>query len=195
MPLVDQARPDLCDYTVGFVKVVEMPKKQNEPVYDAVLAGSGVLVASNGTRAILTADHVLKNLPKTETVGLVLLSIFDTTHHRYLLDMQHVKQVTVCRGEDEASGPDLALLILPNTPLGALQTKKTFHNLDKRKARMVAEGSALAGPWAMCGLVGEMTQEITPLRGMEGAISFKGLCGPVVVNRHRHDSQFDYLPQ
>jgi hypothetical protein len=38
-----------------------------------------------------------------------------------------------------------------------------------------------------------MTQKIPALRGMKGAISFRGLCGPVVVTRRRKDDQFDYF--
>ncbi len=69
-----------------------------------------------------------------------------------------------------------------------------FHNLDKRKNKILAEPSAdKIGPWIMCGLVGEMTENAAPLAGMSTAKAFKGLCGPVVVTRARHDEKFDYF--
>src|SRR5206468_8595734 len=54
MPLVETARADLTDWTVGFVKAVETSKGN----FAGVLAGSGVFVTGNGRHAILTANHV-----------------------------------------------------------------------------------------------------------------------------------------
>ena len=108
--------------------------------------------------------------------------------------MDYVQKLTVARGSDEASGPDLALLILSKKDVGRLETTKIFHNLSKRKSRMLGEpGADKIGPWVMCGLVGEMTENTAPQSGMSGAIAFKGLCGPVVVSRTRNDGNFDYF--
>lgn len=194
MSLVETARADLADCTVGFVKAIRTSKPGDEETFEGVLAGSGVLVTANGRHAILTADHVLKALPKTGAVGLVLLSRLGLFDHQFLLEMDYVQKLTVARGSDEASGPDLALLVLPQSDVGRLQSKKIFHNLNKRKTKMLGEpGADKIGPWVMCGLIGEMTENTKPLPGMNTAIAFKGLCGPVVVSRVRQDGKFDYL--
>src|SRR5262249_13600351 len=52
-------------YTIAFVR-------DPESVATARLAGSGVLVRVGETRAILTADHVIENLPRRGKVGLFL---------------------------------------------------------------------------------------------------------------------------
>jgi len=194
MPAVEIARGDLSDWSVGFVKAITTSKSGDKETFAGVLAGSGVLITANGLHAILTADHVLKALPKTGPVGLILLSRLGLFDHQFLLQMDYVQKITVARGSDEAAGPDLGLLVLPRSDVARLESRKLFHNLDKRKIKMLAEASAdKIGPWIMCGLVGEMTENTTPLAGMSTAIAFKGLCGPVVVTRVRHDEKFDYF--
>ncbi len=194
MSAVEIARADLADWTIGFVKAIKTSRSGDKEVFAGVLAGSGVLVTANGRHAILTADHVAKALPNTGPVGLVLLTRRGLVDHQFLLEMDYVQKLTVARGSDEASGPDLALLVLSQNDVGRLQSTKIFHNLNKRKAKMLGEpGADKIGPWIMCGLVGEMTKNATPQAGMSEAIAFKGLCGPVVVSRIRHDGKFDYF--
>jgi hypothetical protein len=190
MRLVETVAPDLTDWTVGFVKAIETSKDN----YDGVLAGSGVLVTGNGRHAILTADHVTKTLPDSGPVGLVMLTRRGLVDHQFLLEMEHVQKVSVGSSNESESGPDLALLLLPQSEVGRIQARKLFHNLNKRKQRMIAEPSAdKIGPWIMCGLVGEMTQTAKPLAGMSSAIAFKGLCGPIVVSKARQEEPFDYF--
>jgi hypothetical protein len=59
------AREHLSNYSVGFVKLDPRGEEVTQ-------AGSGTLVRADGRHAILTADHVLSNLPDIGSVGLAL---------------------------------------------------------------------------------------------------------------------------
>src|ERR1700733_3573608 len=74
MPLVFKSWEPIADFSVGFVKAIGNPNSTGKDAAELVLAGNGVLVTAFGKHAILTADHVLKNLPQTDVIGLVLLS-------------------------------------------------------------------------------------------------------------------------
>jgi hypothetical protein len=194
MLLVGEAEAALLDFTVGFVKAIEKVKLGSEKEIDAVLAGSGVLVTGHDRYAILTAEHVLKTLPESGPVGLILLSGAARKDHQFTLEMEHTQKITVGRGRYEEKGPDLGLIILPSNKVSDLKVWKTFYNLSKRKRRMLKQKPAhRLGPWIMCGLIGEMTQELTPLQGMFKRFGFRGLCGPVTVPRSRRERRFDYF--
>jgi hypothetical protein len=191
--LVKVAEPSLLDWTVGFVKAVERAGAGAEETVDAVLAGTGVLVTANGRHAILTANHVLQNLPKAGPTGLILLSKSGGMDHQFMLEMDYMQKVTVGQGSNEGLGPDLALIVLPRNDVSRLEVWKSFYNLSKRKNRMLERNPTKEkGFWVLCGLIGEMTQEMPPLPGMARNFAFKGLCGPVVVPGMRNDEQFDY---
>src|SRR5947207_3299770 len=112
MELVEVVQPDLADWTVGFVKVIQVSSSKGQEGFDGVLAGSGVLITGGGRHAILTADHVIQALPDSGPIGLVLLSRRGPLDHQFILQMDYVNKVTIGRGLNEASGPDLALLVL-----------------------------------------------------------------------------------
>jgi hypothetical protein len=57
----------ISDFAVGFVKVCDTPLGE-----EAELAGSGTLVQIDDFFGILTAYHVLKNLPQSGDIGLIL---------------------------------------------------------------------------------------------------------------------------
>jgi len=193
MRLVEQAAPGILDWTVGFVKAVIIDDSQSEPEMDAVLAGTGVLVAAGGRHGILTADHVIQNLPKTGPVGLILLGRTGGIDHQFVLEMDFVQKLTLGRGVDESLGPDLGLIVLPAKDVTRLEIWKTFYNLTKRKAKALSippEDHAIS--WVISGLVGEMTEKMTPRDGMK-RFSFKGICGPLLVTSARKDTTFDYF--
>jgi hypothetical protein len=98
----------LAYYAVGFAKIVDETN-----VEDAMLGGSGTLVSVEGRHAILTADHVLGNLPDTGLVGLILPTRFKAQLQRVTLDMALSTKVRIARGEVASEGPDLAALLLP----------------------------------------------------------------------------------
>jgi hypothetical protein len=194
MPLVDEARDPLLDWTVGLVKAVPAKRPPDEPPFDAVLAGSGVLVTAKGRHAILTADHVMENLPKSGPIGLILLRKGTPQDHQYTVEMEHMERITLGRGTDDQSGPDLALIVLPAVEARRLQVYKSFYNLSMRREKMLAlPPPTELKPWVMGGLLGEMTSELEPRVGKIRQFNFKGLCGPVILRTCRREGRFDYL--
>ena len=95
----------LSDYPIAFIKFEENGQK-------AYLAGSGTLVSVGDTKAILTADHVLRVLPDTGNVGLGLPTRFGPRLHSTQVPMCISEKMHVGKGDEEAKGPDIGLLIL-----------------------------------------------------------------------------------
>jgi hypothetical protein len=190
MPLAKNAFDDITDYSVGFIK--SLPQEPNE----AVLAGSGTLVSVNGVRAILTAQHVLANLPKSGHIGLLTPMRFGSRIHRLTIDMQHVRKISIAKGDDDSQGPDLGLLVLAATDWSKLPTGKIFYNLSKRQDLILNKPpEENRGAWVLCGMVAERTDDLSnedKKRYGKGK-SFQGICINAVPTGHRDGPDFDYI--
>ena len=119
---LDSLSLDLADFVIGFVKYLGegvTPKP--------CLAGSGTLVKLGSIRAILTAAHVLSNLPRSGPVGLILYSRNSTRVHQFDLNMETVRQIQIGKGPVDSDGPDLALAILPFPKVGSIEAVKSFY--------------------------------------------------------------------
>ena len=118
MPLAKNAFADLTDYSVGFIKASSKEPSQ------VILAGSGTLVSANGFKAILTAHHVLTNLPDSGHIGLLTPMRFGPRIHRLTIDMECVRKIPIAKGQIDSQGPDLGLLVLAPTDWGRLPSGK-----------------------------------------------------------------------
>lgn len=189
MGLAKNAFDDLTDYSVGFIK--SSPHTASEPV----LAGSGTLVSVNGVRAILTAQHVLTNLPNSGHIGLLTPMRFGSRIHRLSIDMQHVRRIPIAKGDDDSKGPDLGLLVLATTDWSRLPTGKIFYNLSKRQDLILEKPPEdNRGAWVLCGMVAERTHDLShedEKRHGKGK-SFYGICINAVPVAHREQRDFDY---
>lgn len=189
LPLLEKARDDLSDCSIGFVKF-----RQDASPVDAVLAGSGTLVSAHGVRGILTAEHVISNLPNTGLVGLIALSRFGLQLHRVTLDMERVQKIAIARGPEDSRGPDLGLLVLSATDAKNLGTGKFFYNLLKRSERLLVEPPpADKGAWVLCGMAEEWTEDRPPPKGYARVKCFRGLCGAGDLAGERVEGGFDYI--
>lgn len=190
IPQVFSAANDrIADYAIGFAKLTVAPEAE-----DALLAGSGTLVTSNGRHAILTADHVLDSLPNKGELGLILPTRFTPRLHRAVIDMAVVQKVTVGRASYDRNGPDLGLISLPQADVVKLEAIKTFYNLDKRRDRMLLNPPNLdMGGWFLCGMGAEWTSDLPPEGGFRRVKVFRGISGAGVVTFERNIGGFDYL--
>lgn len=190
MPLARNAFEDITDYSVGFIKC--LPQKPNE----MVLAGSGTLVSANGIKAILTAQHVLTNLPNSGHIGLLTPMRFGSRIHRLTVDMQCVQRIPIAKGDDDSQGPDLGLLVLAPTDWSRLPTGKIFYNLSKRQDLILNKPpEENRGAWVLCGMVAERTGDLSDedeKRYSKGK-SFQGICINAVPKGHREGQEFDYI--
>ena len=148
--VLDSIRQILHSHTVAFADVGE-PERGRMPC----LIGSGTLVRVGQRRAILTAYHVLTALPETGRLCLVL----EKTREPHTLDRAGVAFLKIAHGVgDESIGPDLGALLLAEPLGGALEMKKSFYNLDKRKDLALHNPPDMdVGAWAVQGFLHERT--------------------------------------
>lgn len=187
--LLEAATHEIADYAVGFAKFID-----DRTGADAHLAGSGTLVAIDETHGILTADHVLQHLPNTGEVGLILPTQFHAQLHRFTIRMEFADKIRVGRGPVDSDGPDLAVLVLPPSDVGTIQSSKSFYNLSGRQREVVSRCWAVdLGIWCLCGMVHEWTTDAAPERGYDRVKLFRGMyAGGKVIGEHTRTG-FDYL--
>ena len=178
----------LAPYIVGFVKI-RQPAQD-----DAFLAGSGTLIQVEERFGILTADHVIAELPRSGQLGLVLPKGPIPQLDRHTVTADHVKFVQVAPASFSSLGPDLGYLLLPEPERLKLEVHKIFYSLSKRRAEMLAAPRPIDyGGWCITGMVDEWTRDLAPKRGYRRVKGFHGFCGLGVVNSERSDDHIDYL--
>jgi hypothetical protein len=189
MPLAKGAFEDLTDYSVGFIKA-----SCSDPG-EADLAGSGTLVSADGFKAILTAHHVLTNLPNSGHIGLLTPMRFGSRIHRLAIDMQYVRKIPIAKGSEDSQGPDLGLLVLAPADWARLPSGKIFYNVSKRRELLLHQPPGEnRGAWVLCGMVGERTADLSEedkKRYAKGK-SFQGICINAAPSGRRQDREFDY---
>lgn len=146
---------------------------------DAVdLQGSGVLVSAGGTRAILTAQHVLKTLPRSGRIPLFL----QRTGEPHSIDTAGLAFLDIARGREDHVGPDLAALVLAPQIGASIAAKKLFFNLDLPRAKALEGLPDLRdGVWCAQGFLDERgVVAADPADGVATKYfyNFSGLGGP-----------------
>ena len=166
----------------------------NDANEDAVLAGSGTLVSIGDRKFILTADHVLKNLPNRGPVGLLLENRSPPQLQRVEIQMDMVDKITVARGSSEARGPDLGIMLLHGPMVGTIAAKKSFYDLTTRRDRILSKPAAIRlGLWGLSGSVSEWTEDAPPEQGFNKVKIFRGMLGLGDVTKESEARGYDYL--
>jgi hypothetical protein len=148
--LYDSIARTLHSYTVAFVDPGE-PERGRMPR----LIGSGTLVRAGDRRAILTAHHVLRAVPQSDRLCILL----EKTPEPHTLDRAGVHFLKIAYGsEDESTGPDLGAVLLAEQLGGSIEAKKCFCNLEKWVDSTLQSPHDLdVGIWAMQGFLDERT--------------------------------------
>jgi hypothetical protein len=194
MPLTEEFCADCTDFMVGIAKSAFRQSGSVKPE-DVRLAGSGTLITVDGVRAILTAAHVLSNLPDNHVIGLILPTRLDSTQLRPLLtiDMRTVRMISTAKGADDSLGPDLGLLLLADFDWSRFPTGKAFFNLSKRREMMLNNPHEInRSVWGLCGTVGEWSQ-LPTANDPSSHGTFHSIFMPTTVTGQRNDGQFDYF--
>ena len=162
--------------------------------------GSGTLVSIGNTRAVLTADHVLGELPQEGDVGLVFPTRFDNSPQSAprapkKVPMDYLEKKRVGRGKQEAEGPDIGLLVLPPLIISRfIPSTKLFYNLAKHRTRVMENPWSIdTGIWALVGAPAEWTADAAPEAGFARVKEQPGMIGLGVVNKEYEQRGFDYL--
>ena len=95
---------------------------------DAKLIGSGTFVTVNQRNYVLTASHVIKSRPfeRAEGIGFAL----KTGRHHFSLNREHLTDIHFGAATDPQSGPDLALISIPEAHVGTISTYNSFWNIN-----------------------------------------------------------------
>ena len=149
-PLRDAMIQDMASYSIGFFRLEDTKLGQN-----AFLLGSGTLVAVGDTRAVLTAHHVVRTLPRSGRLGILL----SKTCGPHTIDTQGLAFLEIARGTDDSSGPDLGAVVLAPPIASAIAAKKRFYNLAVHRDQMLQNPPDLHdGVWIVHGFIDEGTE-------------------------------------
>ena len=185
--IIDRVCDHILRYTVGLSRIVRSDNKE-----DFRLSGTGTLVVVSGLYCILTADHVLAEIRSSDQ--LCLLTSFTGELRRHAFDFTHLGFHHIARGSAESSGPDIGLIVLPQTNIGSLRSEKVFFNIDKRRPRFTNGFLEKdRGFWFTTGIIGESEQVRGPAQGFASVKSYLALCG-TAANPEEHEADgFDYV--
>jgi hypothetical protein len=172
------------DYTVGFLRI-----EKGQRGKDLILLGSGTLVTVQGIHAILTAHHVVEVLPTDGELGLVYSTV---THATVATD--GLRYLKIDRGNLDSEGPDLGAVILPPNIVAMLSGRKSFHNLDRNKTKMLTDPPAIAdGLWIVQGFIGTLTREELDFERRVKRVIFLELNCSGLVSRQYVVGDYDYF--
>ena len=170
--LIESVLYEISAYTVAFVRVKDMGGRRF-----CTLLGSGVLVAAAGTKAILTAHHVIQVLPKTGRLCVML----EKTSEPHTLNTKGLAFLSIARGTNDADGPDLGAVVLAPHLAGSIAAKKVFFNLDRKRDEMLSDSPDVRdGVWFAQGFLEErMVATEDPDGGTTtNFYNFSGVGGP-----------------
>ncbi|MGA2108522.1 MAG: hypothetical protein ABSH25_12865 [Syntrophorhabdales bacterium] len=163
------------------------------------LKGSGTFVVSSGTFAILTAAHVVEELEKKKPFSLA--PCVQEGEHKYQINSELLNLLIVARGKEDASGPDLGLVELPDTAIGWIKASRSFYDLDAAVAYIerpdILDAELYAS--ALCGTPDLSKADLPSGRGYTGTRQYTQLCfscslgSPFVVGDFDYyDAEVDY---
>lgn len=187
--LHDEAVEQISRVSVG-ITGIDL-REQGEVAHQS---GSGTLVDIDGTLCILTADHVIEDVLHRDRIGLFI--DWDGGLRRCIFEKSHLRYVRLPRGPNPELGPDLGVIVLPPSGDGmaTLHANKVFYNLRKRIDRFAAGYPALSeGVWIPCGVLGEGSQVLPPVRGFALVTGHWGMAGMASAPQETLRDGFDYL--
>lgn len=184
---IDLACDKIASYTVAMNRMIS-----RSGIPESQLVGTGTLVKVEGLDCILTADHVLEEFREPDKMGLMSSFTGRPSGHEFPLSDLGLHRIA--RGDTDETGPDIALVVLPQQSIAALRSEKVFYNINKHAKCF--DNSYLPldyGFWLNCGIVGETERELPPDRNIVSLKGYEGLCGASANPKESFDGVFDYL--
>jgi hypothetical protein len=173
-------------YTIGFAKL-----EVRDSVEDAVGAGSGTLVSAGRVRGILTAAHVLANLPDNGEVGIVEYRGQTLHYRKRTIEMANTTKIALRGNSFGPDGPDLGFLRLARDAIGWFEAIGSFYKLLKHRSD--ASGAAPSTSWtdAVVGMIDERTKDLPAERPHERRKGFEALFSNGTVSGNRDVGGYD----
>jgi hypothetical protein len=173
-------------YTIGFVKL-----EVHHNVEDAIGAGSGTLVSVGKVRGILTAAHVLDNLPDRGEVGIVEYKGESIHYRKRTIEMANTAKI-VLRGETFGpDGPDLGFLRLARETVGWFEAIGSFYNLLKHRSDASHPVPSPHSTEAIVGMIDERTKDLPAERPRERRKGFEALFSNGTISGGREVGGYD----
>jgi hypothetical protein len=179
-------------YTIGFVKL-----EVHNRVEDAIGAGSGTLVSVGKVYGILTAAHVLDNLPDRGTVGVVEYRNEGLHYRKRTIEMADTAKITLRAGDFGPDGPDLGFLRLAAETVGWFEAIGSFYNLLKHRSDASQPAPSSSSADAIVGMIDERTKDLPAERPRERRKGFEALFSNGSVSAEREVGGydlFDFVP-
>ncbi|MET4247227.1 hypothetical protein [Bradyrhizobium sp. LA6.7] len=183
--LIPAVALQLADFSIGFAKLSTVAGREH--VHPA---GSGALVSVGSVHGILTAAHVLEELPESGEVGLIRF-MREPKIQTQTIEMSLTERLTRRGLGKVAEGPDIGFLRLASTQVATLNaTTNIFFNLSRRQDSVLEnkhpsteyfEGiSGIIAEWTINRSEAEArVQHLTGFRGLFGVGCVSGV--------HDHD--------
>lgn len=186
---VEGIRAQIADFTVGLLKI-----SVSENVEDAIPAGSGALVTVGSIHGILTAAHVLVELPEKGRVGLVRFPMRQPIALRQTIDMDYAEKLVIRADSWTDNGPDLGFLKLSPEDVGTIKARNLFFDLGMKRDSILS-GKLPDPPFfdGISGMIAEWTADLTPEREYARVKSFGAMYGIGRVVKEHEASGFDLL--
>jgi len=180
------AAREIANFSVGLATL-----SVRDAVDDAVPAGSGTLVTVGTIVGILTAAHVVKNLPNRGQVALIGFRGNPTLIQKQTIDMALAEKLVIADGNGGPTGPDLGFVRLPMINVGNLQASNSFLNLGVRHGIELPARKGWAYVDAVVGVVAEWTKDVPPARPSTRLKTFELLFGGGTVTSKYQPGDFD----
>jgi hypothetical protein len=176
----DAAR-SIANFTVSLLKL-----HVRDNAEDATAAGSGTLVTIDNVAGILTAAHVIRNLPDQGEIALVRFQGKPAQLQKQTIDTGMAEKLVIASGNDDDSGPDLGFLRLPMVNVQNLRATNSFLNIGIRHGVELSAHQGSAYVDAVAGVVSEWTRDLVPLRPATRMKGFELLyCGGTVTSKYQ----------
>jgi hypothetical protein len=170
---------------IGLAKLIVRDR-----IEDALCAGSGTLVRVGQLYGLLTAAHVLAELPKSGEVGIIFYR--SGAIQKQTIKMEYTDQLTISGSTFGPDGPDLGFLRLPQETVGWLKATNVFFNISKRRPQVLAkQAPAPDCVDAVVGMVDQLTKEIPVSEPKTRAMVFSAIFSDGVVEKERNKCGFD----
>jgi hypothetical protein len=151
----EQISKEVSHFTIGFARLIATGK-----VEDAVSAGSGTLVTIGKVHGVLTAAHVIADLPKSGPVGIIMHADDASRFDKQRIAMEYAVPVVIRADTFNSKGPDLAFLRLPPDSVGWIAAKGSFYNLRKHRDDVLNNREPTpSNVHSLTGIIHEFTQD------------------------------------
>jgi len=150
-PVLQSALDSISTFTIGFAEIV-----RDHELEDVQLLGTGTLIKVGKNHGILTAQHVLKALPKEGRLGLIM----SRSANRETVNISGITYIDIARGTNDQDGPDLALVLLSPSIASTIAARKNFYDLNiHREKALINPPDLQYGVWCNIGFIDEKTIE------------------------------------